>query len=198
MATSALGMRAAQEVLAAHTRRHYSQTLARRISRVDAELRKARRCVKLQDARGPGSAQTKVGGLIGADAERLEFVARAPVLTMSRPAHQRSSPRCSNHGALCNRRSLKVSHTRTLRVARQDTPGGVFSRFLTLRQLSWAGASGAYGHGLRDLAEFSRDPCRRTARSPHKRNSGLHEEKYGAMAPSGISRESGSNQAGWK
>src|SRR6266404_1830639 len=48
----------------------------------------------------------------------------------------------------------------------------------------WAGASGAYGHGLRDLAEFSRDPCRRTARSPHKRHSGLHEEKYGAMAPS--------------
>src|SRR3989442_452280 len=35
-----------------------------------------------------------------------------------------------------------------------------------------AGASGAYGHGLRDLAEFSRDPCRRTARSPHKRNPG--------------------------
>jgi len=31
---------------------------------------------------------------------------------------------------------LKVSHTRTVRVARQDTPGGVFSRFLTLRQLS--------------------------------------------------------------
>jgi len=26
----------------------------------------------------------------------------------------------------------------------------------------------------------------------------LHEEKYGAMAPSGISRESGSTQAGWK
>jgi CHASE2 domain-containing protein len=36
----------------------------------------------------------------------------------------------------------------------------------------WAGASGAYGHGLRDLAEFSRDPCRHTARSPHKRNPG--------------------------
>lgn len=43
-----------------------------------------------------------------------------------------------------------------------------------------------------------RDPCRRTARSPHKRTSGLHEKKYGAMAPSGISRESGSNQAGWQ
>jgi cytochrome P450 len=43
-----------------------------------------------------------------------------------------------------------------------------------------------------------REPCRRTARSSHKRNSDLHEEKYGAMAPSGISRESGSNQAGWK
>ena len=26
----------------------------------------------------------------------------------------------------------------------------------------------------------------------------LHEEKYGALVPSGISRESGSNQAGWK
>jgi hypothetical protein len=36
----------------------------------------------------------------------------------------------------------------------------------------WAGASGAYGHGLRDLAEFSRDPCRRTARSPQRRNPG--------------------------
>ncbi len=40
---------------------------------------------------------------------------------------------------------------------------------------TWAGASRAYGHGLRDLAEFSRDPCRRTARSPHKRHSGSHD-----------------------
>ena len=74
----------------------------------------------------------------------------------------------------------------------------VFSRVFDPPPAIWAGASGAYGHGLRDLAEFSRDPCRRTARSPHKRKSGLHKEKYGAMAPSGISRESGSNQAGWK
>jgi hypothetical protein len=70
----------------------------------------------------------------------------------------------------------------------------VFSRVFDPPPAIWAGASGAYGHGLRDLAEFSRDPCRPTARSPHKRD----EEKYGAMAPSSISRESGSNQAGWK
>src|SRR6266436_4216526 len=94
--------------------------------------------------------------------------------------------------------NLKVSHTRTVRVARQDTPGGVFSRFLTLRQLSGPALPGRTVTGCVILRNFSRDPCRRTARSPHKRKSGLHEEKYGAMAPSGISRESGSNQAGWK
>ena len=67
-----------------------------------------------------------------------------------------------------------------------------------LRNIAAFAGRAYMGHWLRNRAEFSRDPCRRTTRSPHKRNSGLHEEKYGAMAPSGISRESGSNQAGWK
>jgi hypothetical protein len=41
----------------------------------------------------------------------------------------------------------------------------VFCRVFDPPPASWAGAFGASGHGLCDLAEFSRDPCRHMARS---------------------------------